>query len=96
MYTVIKQIDLYEEHLEPAWEYPDPNDQWLFAETIKEYVGTEFNVLYVYDNGKYEELRGLKEIPPAALEIVRADLNYDKVLDSLVNPWQKFCRAIFK
>ena len=31
---IIKEIDIYKEHLEPAWEYPNPDDQWIFAETV--------------------------------------------------------------
>lgn len=95
MYAVIKQIDLYEEHLEPAWEYPNPDDQWLFAETVKEHVGTEFNVLYVYDDGTYRESRGLKEIPPDALKIARTDLDYDKVRSSLSSPLKRFLKSDF-
>jgi hypothetical protein len=54
MYTIIKEIDLYKEHLKPAWEYPNRDDQWLFAETVSEYVGTEYDVLYVYDDNTYQ------------------------------------------
>ena len=77
MYTIIKEIDLYKEHLEPAWEYSNPDDQWLFAETVNEYVGTEYNVLYVYDDDTYKEVRGLKRVPESVLRISRDDLSYD-------------------
>jgi len=77
MYTIIKEIDLYKEHLEPAWEYPDSNDQWLFAETVQEYVGTKYDILYVYDDNTYKEVRGVKRVPVAALNISRNDLSYD-------------------
>ena len=76
-YTIIKEIDLYEERLEPAWEYPNPDDQWLFAETISEYVGTVYDVLYVYDDGTYKEVQGLKQVPSSALKMARDDLSYD-------------------
>lgn len=78
MYTIIKEIDLYEERLEPAWEYPDRDDQWLFAETIREYVGTEYDVLYVYDDNTYKEERGLKRVPESVLRIARNELSYDE------------------
>ena len=86
-YTIIKEIDLYEEHLEPAWEYPNPDDQWLFAETIKEYVGTEYDILYVYDDDTYKETKGLKQVPASALQIARNDLSYDSTKLSLKRRW---------
>jgi hypothetical protein len=76
-YAIIKEIDLYEERLEPAWEYPNPDDQWIFAEKITEYVGTEYDVLYVYDDNTYKETRGLKRIPKSASQMARNDLSYD-------------------
>lgn len=94
MYTVIKQIDHYNERLEPAWEYPNPDDQWLHAETITEYVGTTYNVLYVYDDGKYDVCIDLESVPDSAWENARTDLDYDKVLDSLLPPWRRFLRRI--
>lgn len=87
MYTIIKQVNLYEERLEPAWEYPNPDDQWLFAETITEYVGTEYDVLYVYDDNRYEEKRGLKRVPPDAMRIAREDLSYDETKRRLKRRW---------
>lgn len=87
MYTIIKEIELYKERLEPAWEYPDPNDQWLFAEKVNEYVGTEYNVLYVYDDNTYKEVRGLKSVPASALNIARDDLDYDDTKRRLKKRW---------
>lgn len=87
MYTIIKEIELYKEHLEPAWEYPDPDDQWLFAETEREYVGTEYDVLYVYDDNTYKEVRGLKCVPDSVLEIARTDLSYDETKSQLKRRW---------
>lgn len=87
MYTIIKEIDLYEEHLEPAWEYPNPDDQWIFAETVSEYVGTEYDVLYVYDDNTYKEVRGLKSIPDSVFNISRNDLSYDDVKCRLKRRW---------
>lgn len=87
MYTIIKEINLYKESLEPAWEYPDPNDQWLFAETVKEYVGTEYDVLYVYDDNTYKEVRGLKRVSDSVLQISRNDLNYDDTKHRLKKRW---------
>lgn len=83
MYTIIKEIDLYEERLEPAWEYPNRDDQWLFAETISEYVGTEYDVLYVYDDGTYKEVRGIKSVPNSVWETSRQDLSYDETKGKL-------------
>lgn len=77
MFTIIKEIDLYEERLEPAWEYPNPDDQWLFAEEVNEYVGTVYDILYVYDDDTYKEVRGLKQVPESVLQISRNDLSYD-------------------
>ena len=77
MYTIIKEIDVYKERLEPAWELPDSNSQWLFAETVREYVGVEYDVLYVYDDNTYKEKRGLKRVPESVLQIARNDLDYD-------------------
>ena len=77
MYTIIKEIDLYEERLEPAWELPNRDAQWLFAEEVKEYVGVEYDVLYVYDDNTYREVRGLKRVPESVLQISRNDLSYD-------------------
>ena len=87
MYTIIKEIDLYKEHLEPAWEYSNPDDQWLFAETIEEYVGTEYNVLYVYDDNTYKEVRGLRSVPEEALRIARNDFSYDDTKRRLKRRW---------
>ena len=87
MYTVIKEIELYEERLEPAWEYPNRDDQWLFAETISEYVGKEYDILYVYDDNTYKEKRGLKKIPRLALENVRYGLSYDETKKHLKRRW---------
>lgn len=87
MFTIIKEIDLYEERLEPAWEYPDPDDQWLFAETVREYIGTEYDVLYVYDDNRYKEKRGLKRVPHDALRIARCDLSYDDTKRRLRRRW---------
>lgn len=87
MFTIIKEIDLYEERLEPAWEYPDPDDQWLFAETIREYIGTEYDVLYVYDDNRYKEKRGLKRVPQDALRTARFDLSYDDTKRRLRRRW---------
>ena len=77
--TIIKETDLYKERLEPAWEYPNPDDQWLFAKTVEEYVGTEYDVLYVYDDNTYKEERGLTKIPESVLATARNDLDYDEV-----------------
>ena len=79
MFTIIQEVNLYEERLEPAWEYPNPDDQWLFAETVREYVGVEYNVLYVYDDNTYKEKVGLKRVPKDALRIARNDLDYDDI-----------------
>lgn len=89
MYTIIKEIDLYKEHLEPAWEYPNPDDQWLFAETVKEYVGTEYDVLYVYEDNTYKEVRGLRNVPESVLQIARNDLSYDDTKRRLKRRWFK-------
>jgi hypothetical protein len=86
-YTIIKEIDLYKEHLEPAWEYPNRDDQWLFAETVSEYVGTEYDVLYVYDDNTYKEVRGLKRVPDSVLNISRNDLSYDDTKRRLKRRW---------
>ena len=87
MYTIIKEIEVYRERLEPAWEYPNPDDQWLFAETVREYVGTEYNVLYVYDDNRYKEKVGLKRVPKDALRIARYDLGYDDTKRRLRRRW---------
>ena len=87
MYAIIKEIDLYEERLEPAWEYPDADDQWLFAETVSEYVGTEYNVLYVYDDNTYKEKCGLRSVPESVLQIARNDLSYDDTKRRLKRRW---------
>ena len=87
MFTIIKEVDLYKESLEPAWEYPDADDQWLFAETIREYIGTEYDVLYVYDDNRYKEKRGLKQVPQDALLIARCDLSYDDTKRRLRRRW---------
>ena len=84
-YTIIKEVNLYEERLEPAWEYPNPDDQWLFAEEVNEYVGTEYDVLYVYDDNTYREVCGLKSVPKEALKIARDDLSYDDTKSNLKN-----------
>lgn len=76
-YTIIKETDYYEDRLEPAWIYPDPNDQWLFAETIREYVGTKYDILYVFADNTYIERCGLREVPPEAMSLSRS-LNYDE------------------
>ena len=77
MYTIIKEIELYEERLEPAWEYPNRDDQWIFAETVREYVGTKYDILYVYDDNTYKEFRGLNCVPDWAQQIARGGLSYD-------------------
>ena len=78
IYAIIKEIDVYEERLEPAWEYPRRDDQWLFAETVEEYVRTEYNVLYVYEDNTYKEVEGLRSVPPSVKRIARDDLSYDE------------------
>ena len=87
MYTVIKEIELYKERLEPAWEYPNPDDQWLFAETVSEYVGTEYNILYVYDDNTYKEVLGLKRVPESAWKIAKAGVSYDETKSRLKRRW---------
>ncbi len=87
MFTIIKEIDLYEERLEPAWEYPNPDDQWLFAETIKEYVGTKYDILYVYDDNTYREVKGITSIPDDVLQMARDDLSYDDTKRKLKKRW---------
>lgn len=86
-YTIIKEIELYKERLEPAWEYPDPDDQWLFATTVKEYVGTEYNVLYVYDDNTYKEVRGLRSVPLGVMQMSRDDLSYDDTKRRMKKRW---------
>ena len=83
IFTIIKEIDLYKERLEPAWEYPNPDDQWLFAEPVTEYVGTEYDVLYVYDDNTYKEERGLKFLPQSVRSMAQNDLDYDEVKSNL-------------
>ena len=87
MYTIIKEIEIYKESLEPAWEYPDPDDQWLWAETVRKHVGTEYDVLYVYDDGTYKEQRGLKVVPAPVLKVARYDLSYDDTKSGLKRRW---------
>ena len=87
MYTIIKATDIYAERIEPAWEYPDADDQWLFAETIREYVRTEYDVLYVYDDGTYKERRGLRFVPPDAERMARCDVSYDGTKRRLRRRW---------
>ena len=87
IYTVIKEIDIYKEHLEPAWEYPNPDDQWIFAETINEYVRTEYNVLYVYDDNTYKESCGYRFLSDHTWEISRGDLSYDDTKRRLKRRW---------
>lgn len=80
MYAIIKEIELYKERLEPAWEYPDHDDQWLFAETVREYAGTQYDVLFVDDNNRYREYRGVSDksrVFQEAKRIARNDLSYD-------------------
>lgn len=77
--TIIKEIDLYKESLEPAWGYPNPDHQWLFAETVTEHVGTEYDVLYMYDDNTYKEVRGMKQVPDSVWQMARNDLDYDEV-----------------
>jgi hypothetical protein len=83
LYIIIKEVNLYEERLEPAWEYPNRNDQWLFAEKVKEHVGTEYDILYVYADNTYREAQGMKTIPESVWECSRNDLDYDEVKSSL-------------
>lgn len=87
MYTIIKEVNLYKERLEPAWELSTPDAQWLFAETVKEYVGIEYDVLYVYDDNTYKEKRGLKCVPESVLRISRNDLSYDDTKRRLKRRW---------
>lgn len=87
MYTIIKEVNLYEERLEPAWEYPNPDDQWIFAETVNEYIGAEYDVLYVYDDNTYKEVRGLRRVPESALRVARNDLSYDDTKRRLKRRW---------
>lgn len=87
MYTIIKATDIYRERIEPAWEYPDANDQWLFAETIREYVRTEYDVLYVYEDGTYKERRGMRMVPASAEKISRNDVGYDETKRRLKRRW---------
>ena len=83
MYTIIKQIDFYRNRLEPAWEFPDRDDQWLWARTIREYVYTKYDVLYVYDDGTYEEETGLDDVPDSVWDISRNELIYDDIKSGL-------------
>ena len=78
IYAVIEEIDIFKERLEPAWEYPNRDDQWLFAETVEEYVRTEYNVLYVYEDNTYKEVQGLRSVPSSVRRIARDDLSYDE------------------
>lgn len=87
MYTIIKEIDLYEERLEPAWELSNPDSQWLFAKTVNEYVGKRYDVLYVYDDNTYKEVCGLKRVPKKLLNISRNDLSYDDTKRRLKRRW---------
>ena len=87
MYTIIKEIDVYKERLEPAWELSDADAQWLFAETVNEYVRTEYNVLYVYDDNTYRETRGLRRVPKKVLQIARYGLSYDDTKRRLKRRW---------
>ena len=87
MYTIIKEIDIYKERLAPAWEYPDSDDQWLFAEKIKEYVGTVYDVLYVYDDDTYKVVRGLRQLPQAVLDASCDNLSYDDTKRKLKKRW---------
>lgn len=83
MYIIIKETELFRERLEPAWEHSDSDDQWLFAETVSEYFGTEYDLLYVYEDGTYREVRGLRKIPDGLPCPVRNDLDYDSVKRTL-------------
>ena len=79
IYTVIQTVDLYKEGLEPAWEYPDPNDQWLFAQPVTEYIGEAYNILYVYADNTFTEVQHLRRIPKAAKRSQRTDVDYDEI-----------------
>lgn len=86
-YTVIKETDYYKERLEPAWEYPDPDDQWLFAETVKEYVGTKYDILYVFADNTYKEMRGQSSVPEYALAMARTNIGYHEAKCRLKKRW---------
>ena len=86
-YTIIKETDYYKERLEPAWEYPDSDDQWLFAETVTEYVGTKYDILYVFADHTYKEMRGLSQIPESALSMARTNIGYDEAKCWLKKRW---------
>ena len=60
VYTIIKETPLYEERLVPALEFPNPDDQWLFAEKVTNYVGNEYDILYVFPDNTYKESCGLR------------------------------------
>ena len=77
-YTVVQEVDLYREELHPAWEYPDSDDQWLFAETVRIRTGTEYNVLYVLQNGRYVEQHGLRQVPDQVSEKARGGVSYQE------------------
>ena len=87
LFTVIKQIDYYKEHLEPAWEYPVPDDQWLFAETVTEHVGTKFDILCVFADETYKEIRGLSQVPEDAWEKARTNIDYHQVKRRYKKRW---------
>lgn len=82
-YTVIQEVDVYREELNPAWEYSNPDDQWLFAETVNVYVGKKYNVLYILNDGRYIEQRGLSDVPKKALRMARSDLDYETIKNQL-------------
>ena len=60
-----------------------PNQIADFAETVSEYIGTEYDLLYVYEDGTYREVRGLRKIPDGLPCPVRDDLDYDSVKRTL-------------
>ena len=78
LYTIIKETPLYEERLEPAWEYSDPDDQWVCAEKVTEYVGNEYDILYVFPDNTYKESYGLRIVPQSARILERKDISYDE------------------
>ena len=86
-YILIKEIDIYQETLEPAWEYPNPDDQWIFGEWVDEYLRTEYNLLFVFDDNSYKETVGLRRVPKAALQKQRCDLDYDETKQTLKRRW---------
>ena len=70
----------------PAWEYPDPDDQWIHATSVNELVRTQYDILIVNDDGTYKEHKSVAKWSRTYKEaslIRRNDLDYDETKEKL-------------